>query len=115
MLFLLSLALANPQLSNALQRGDCASALKIDQSPQENHFRLAIGRCLHQQGDINGAIETYDTIKGEFEDYASLLKAESALLHQKYELTLQSLTKAPKGNMNDMLRAHFWKLRCALQ
>lgn len=75
------LALASSeQASIYLRQGNCYQAIQVYPEPEENHYKLAIGKCYLQMGQLEQAEFLLDEVGIPLKKYATQYRAEAALL-----------------------------------
>lgn len=101
---LLSTILASP-ISEALRTYDCPSALAIEPSPTEFHYRMALGQCLANQGKHDEALPYYLSPTPALASYAALLHAQSQYETKKYKDALETIQNAIDCPQKELLSA----------
>lgn len=75
------LAFASPeQASIYLRQGNCYDAIRVYPAPTEDHYRLAIGKCHLQMGQLSSAEAILSEVDGSLKKHATRYRSATALL-----------------------------------
>ena len=108
----LSMAFASspsPEVSNALRRKDCDTAVQLMPAPEPDNYKLAIGECYLRMGNSTQANKLLEEVKAPFSEYAQIMLAEIDIESNQAGEAVKRLKKVKSATLQD--RANFLRAK----